>query len=478
MVRNFLRLRRGERGDVPMVTMMVTFLMLAVLAATAAATSTAATSMTNTNRATAGVSASNLAGSASNALFSEMEADPHFLTDGGLTNFPQLGKWAQFGQNGAVVSCVNNHQNNCFFMTLTPSTGSSSAGASGPAGQTQQAASLSVKVRTDCNGVTGSCSTITTTQHLARRTFLDYLYFYDHSAIDPALQLPTLDQQYPAYATGDTVNGPVHTNGTSLDACGTPTFDGPVEVSGTTATWSSSDSESSAGCSGQPTFNAGFTGNAPVLPLPTSDAALSSIAADGGTPWAGQVGYSFSGNVTVALAGNSMTITDPNGGIHPGVPFPQTGVLYASGTLSVSGNDTGALTLASGGDVVVTGNVTTSGSGAVVGLEAQGSVVVDDSGSSVTVDAAMLALTHSVHTSVGPDGTMLACSSTCPTLTIDGGMASQYRGLCGQYDPASGRLVAGFAKSFTYDPRLYHLSPPWMTSQVAGEWMRSAPVSS
>lgn len=476
--------RHDERGDLPIVTMMVAFLMLAVLLATATETTVASNSMTNTNRSTAGISASNLAGSAANALYSQIEANPGYITTQQWQSFPMLGQWAQFGPGGAIVACASNHDNGCFKMTLQVPSSQSNVGAPGPDGQqVQQAVNLTVQAVTDCNGMAGSCSDITTVQHISRKTFLDYLYFYGHSQIDPGLGVggQQTDLTYPAYATGDVVNGPVHTNSTTLDSCGSPTFNSVVEVAGSTANWNLAYSDSGSTCSGSPKFTNGFVGNAPVLPLPTSDSQLASIAADGGTPWSGQSGYSFQGDITVQIVGNSLTITDPNGIVHPGVPFPQTGVVYATGNVSVQGNDTGAITIASGGDITVTGNITVPPTAqaplAVVGLEAQGSVVIGDNGSGVTVDAAMLALTHSVHTAE-TYGVMPACSSTCPVLTIDGAMASQYRGLFGQFDPATANPVAGFTKNFTYDPRLYHLSPPWMTSQVAGQWMRSSAVSS
>lgn len=484
------RRRHDERGDIPIVTIMVTFLLLAVLAMVGAETATATASMVATNRSAAGVAVSNLAGSAANAFYSQLEMDPHYLNDGGSANFPQIGHWSQFAPGGAIVACSASHHNNCFQLTVASTQSSQSSGAGGPAGQQQQAATLSVQAVADCNGTSGSCSTVTVTQHLARRTFLDYLYFYNHSSIDPALtaSLGAVGALYPAYQSLDTVNGPVHTNGSSLDSCGSPTFNGPVEVAGQGSGWSPSDGMQHGGCDGkQPQFNAGFTGNAPVLPLPSSDAVLSSIAARGGTPWPGQNGYAFTGNITVTLTGQTMTITGPSGAAYSNVPFPQTGVVYASGNISVSGQNSGALTLAAGGDIIITGNLTypDGAKNAVTGLEAQGSIQIQDNGSGVTVDAAMLSLTHSIHTAVDPaTNSMPVCPlggngvPSCPQLTINGGMASQYRGLFGQYDPASGNLTSGFSKNFTYDPRLYHLSPPWMTSQVAGEWMRSSAVSS
>lgn len=101
-----------------------------------------------------------------------------------------------------------------------------------------------------------------------------------------------------------------------------------------------------------------------------------------------------------------------------------------------------------------------------------------------TVDAAMLSLSNSVD-ATGPGGKIPTCpiealtdskASFCPTLTVNGAMATDYRGIFGFYQGSTGNLVAGWHKDFVYDERLYDHEPPWFLSPLAGQWVRSSPV--
>lgn len=317
----------------------------------------------------------------------------------------------------------------------------------------------------------------------------------------------------PAYqgspSTGDVIDGPIHTNSGPIPVCGSPTFEGAVEVSGASS-GSGWTQASGQGCANSaPRFTnpaGGVTTGSPVLPLPASDSSLEQIAAGGGPPWSGQTGYAFSGNIAVTIDGGTLDVTDPSGVTHTGVAFPATGVIYATGDITVSGTNDGRLTLAAGGSITVTGNLDygcaapgiTPVPGScpdVTGLVAEGNIwlygtgasgpsTADLEAASLTVDAAMLSLSNSID-ATGPGGKIPVCpieqlsggaTSLCPTLTVNGAMATSYRGLFGFYDANSGELATGWHKDFVYDTRLFNLQPPWFLTPLAGQWVRSSPA--
>lgn len=344
-------------------------------------------------------------------------------------------------------------------------------------------------------------------------SYLSKLAFYSIMVPPHSAAVPTRVVANPAYqgspATGDVIDGPVHTNSGPIPVCGSPTFAGAVEVSGASSGpgWTQASGQGCANSAPKFTNPAGgVTTGSPVLPLPASDSSLEQIAAAGGSPWPGQTGYAFAGDITVTIDGDTLDVTDPSGATHTGVAFPVTGVIYATGDIKVSGANDGRLTLAAGGSITVTGNLDYGCAGPgvtpvpgscrdVTGLVAQGNIWLYDTGAagpstadleaaSFTVDAAMLSLSNSVD-ATGPGGKPPSCpieqlsggaTSLCPTLTVNGAMATSYRGLFGFYDGSSGELVAGWHKDFVYDARLFHLQPPWFLTPLAGQWVRSSPA--
>ena len=614
-----LHTSRDEQGGIPVITVLVLFVTLALLGLIGATTTLSVDSLTAVNRSTATTQGTELATSAANAFYSYVEENPNALATGTYTSFPYYGQWAAFSSSGQIETCqsppgsppgVAQPGQGCFELTAHYASANTAQGSAPDATQQvpQQAADVTVTAQTGCAGTLDSCTTTTITQVLRRKTFLDYLYFFNHNRIDTGI-LPsgTCSAQssapfcFPAWVTGDVVNGPLHTNGsTPLPICGTPTFKVAPEVTGPAPGYAASPGP---GCSGSTL--AQVTTDTPVLPLPTSDTSLESIAAAGGIAWQGQMqqhsqacsqqiyvagvynnfsytcatmgqqvycmgsyympaqgqygtfyydcasqanpgtcaypftgytspyyyypygaryyqatfyyqcptttqgkpqqGYAFQGNITVAMNDNTLTITAPNGHVHSGVPFPSTGVIYASGNISVSGTNSGRLTLAAGGNITVTSNLTYASPpaqsngctssppaatcNAVTGLEADGAIYLQYNQQPLTVDAAMLSLTHSVTitpalsftSAKGLGGDTCPSGSTsgtfaCPTLTINGAMATDYRGIFGAYDNLTGSLDQGWHKDFTYDTRLFHIEPPWFLSSTTGQWVRSAPV--
>jgi len=487
--------RGRDRGDIPIMTVVVMLLGATLVAIATAAAALAGHAVVAQTRLRAEDDAQALAKSALSVFYSELESDPDYFSNG--STFPGAdGSWHTFGQGGAIENCPNEDGiagladptgPGCWALQVQET--NRGAGTQGTlntgTGQTNQAATVTAYAYVDCHGSLASCTAAEVVQHLNRRDFLDFLYFTSSQAMDPTFTGSDLCENSniagcsePAYYTGDVVYGPIYTDG-QVFVCGTPTFEGLVEATGSPVWTTPAGATDCAGS--KPDFTQGTNTIGQALPIPRSDMSLANIAANNGSPWLGQPNYSFNGNVTVVANGATLDIN--YGGVQrDGVAYPANGVLYASGDIYVQGTVAGQLTLAAGGNIYVTGDLTyacarsgpvPAGCNDYTGLVAAGSVYVEPDGQpNQTLDAAMLALTHSV--SIKPTD-LVPCPGACPTLHIYGSMASQYRGVFGAYD-GSGSVGEGFVKDFHYDYRLFHNSPPWMLSSQTGGWNASAPV--
>jgi prepilin-type N-terminal cleavage/methylation domain-containing protein len=234
-----------------------------------------------------------------------------------------------------------------------------------------------------------------------------------------------------------------------------------------------------AGSADTPTFKGTYTAGANSLQPPPTDAQLKQIA---------QPAYQWTGQTHIPLNGSSMTVT--NNGAASTVPFPSNGVVYVStsscsttytpfgvtypgasgcGTITVDGNYSSSLTLASDNDILIDGNITHSGS-ALLGLIAQNYVRIYHpcSNSSnqpgaltnVSADAAILALTGSFIVD------NYDCGASLGTLTINGAIAQVFRGPVGTF----GSQPTGYLKNYTYDDRLREQEPPHFLNPIQAAW--------
>jgi type II secretory pathway pseudopilin PulG len=348
-----------------------------------------------------------------------------------------------------------------------------------------------------------------------RASFLDYLYFTQLETSDPVTygNQATIDGAYQqctktiqegrysapipgspsgefctriVFATGDHVNGPLHTNDALL-ICGQPSFGRTLEdviaVSSPPQGW---QPWGSCGGTSQPNFVGAFVTNAPVLTPPPTNAQLSNIA---------DPSYRFTGQTSVLLQGTQMTITTSSGTIGP-VAFPANGVLYVAngpcssayspftasypstsgcGNVIVHGDYSAKLTIAAENDIIVDGNIVRGGNG-LLGLISNNFVRVkhpyptqtcrtecgSGTGSSgltnLRIDAAILAINHSFIVD------HYSCGSSLGELTVNGAIGQKFRGAVGL---TSG---AGYLKDYNYDDRLRYLSPPHFLDPVESAW--------
>ncbi len=369
-----------------------------------------------------------------------------------------------------------------------------------------------------------------------RDGFLNFIYFTDYEDLDPQA-FATSSQRSTAqtncadkdrseragkgcteiqFISGDSLNGPAHTNDDSFLVCGTPTFGrldhvDVVEVTGDAPGYVKNGSS----CGGDPTIHtpgAKITDNAQDMQMPTSNQTLSDVADNGGTSYSGKTVVRLKINGLMDVTNYSATgvaTTTTN------VPWPANGVLYIKnngactgeypvdatytesstcGNVYVSGTYDRPLTIAAANDVIIRptlgGKLSNSSadedllradsSDATLGLIANNFVRVahmvsrqsdrtcignyssatNPQVTNVEVDAAILSLQHSFITDNYDCGKL-------GTLTVIGAIAQKYRGPVGT---GSGSSSTGFIKAYTYDDRFRYRSPPYFLNPIDSAW--------
>jgi hypothetical protein len=376
--------------------------------------------------------------------------------------------------------------------------------------------------------------------YFRRQGFLDFLYFTYYEDEDPMALAKASDrsnaQNYCAgkfrsardaapvscpeiqFITGDSVDGPLHTND-SLLICNKPSFGRTtnnradrIEVVQTKP----AALVAAGGCSQSATINGVLKNPASVLDPPASNAALKVVAQNGGNV--------FTGQTFIRLRGSTMDVTTTNGGVRTftsGMPLPANGVIYVKndttnscpvqyptqedytegqycGNVYVSGTYSQSLTIAAENDVIVAptdgktltwGNAAnpfslTGSNNSVLGLIANNFVRVghpvknrtfDSKGNitgctnqtsayddgNVQIQAAILSIDHSFIVD------NYNCGNELGTLSVTGAIAQRYRGPVGTSGGGGG---TGFLKDYNYDDRLKYRSPPHFLNPVDSAW--------
>jgi hypothetical protein len=396
--------------------------------------------------------------------------------------------------SGGYTSCVQNQQGSM----IDPSTGALRIRSTGISGKRKRSIIATIR----------------------RKSFIDFLYFTNYETSDPATYGTLAEQQYASdnckayraqrgadcneisFISDDNVAGPLHTND-DAKVCGSPTFgrntSDLIELNGTSPGWSSSCGSAS------PVFNGTRKWPAGILPMPTSNAALASVAAPA---------FTFSGETRIQVNGTSMTVTTAAGtqtlnlpaGAIPGVvyvkstscpggykrkqtipsplpstvPFSGDASLSGCGNVYVSGTYSTDLTIGADNDIIVTDDVkpTSSTSGALLGLIANNFVRVyhpvnnwsnndtdcsnNGGPGSIEIDAAILAIQHSFIND------NWYCGNPLGTLTVNGAIAQQFRGPVGTHSGSS--ISSGYAKAYTYDDDLRYREPPYFIDPAISPW--------
>ena len=368
--------------------------------------------------------------------------------------------------------------------------------------------------------------------YFRRQGFLDFLYFTYYEDEDP-MALATQSQRDNAtkycaglfrpardasgagcpeiqFTTGDTVQGPLHTND-SLLICNKPSF-GRTKADRIEVV-QPKPLVAAPGCSQSAIMNGVLKNPASVLDPPESNAALKVVAKNGGDL--------FTGRTFIHLNGNTMDVTTTTAAgrtYMPGMTLPDNGVIYvqndssgscatqyptqiqynesdACGNVYVSGTYSDSLTIAAANDVIVAptdgktvtwGNAATpfsltGSNNAVLGLIANNFVRVghplktttDKYGNTVLtcnnltsaydngniqIQAAILSIDHSFIVD------NYNCGNSLGTLSVTGAIAQRYRG------PVGTSADTGFLKNYKYDDRLKYRSPPHFLNPVDSAW--------
>jgi hypothetical protein len=373
--------------------------------------------------------------------------------------------------------------------------------------------------------------------YFRRQGFLDFLYFTYYEDTDPMALAKTSDRnnalQYCAgkfraardvaavtcpeiqFTTGDSVQGPLHTND-SLLICNKPSFGRTtnnradrIEVVQTKP----APLVAAGGCSQSAQINGVLKNPASVLDPPDSNSALKVVAQNGGDV--------FTGQTFIRLRGSTMDVTTTTAAgrtFTAGMPLPDNGVIYVKndtsgscpvqyptqedynegqycGNVYVSGTYSSSLTIAAENDVIVAptdgktltwGNALnpfslTGSNNSVLGLIANNFVRVGhpvknrtfDSrgnitgctnvtsaydGGNIQIQAAILSIDHSFIVD------NYNCGNALGNLSVSGAIAQRYRG------PVGTSGGTGFLKSYTYDDRLKYRSPPHFLNPVDSAW--------
>ncbi|HSR93296.1 MAG TPA: hypothetical protein VLK56_00380 [Solirubrobacterales bacterium] len=349
-----------------------------------------------------------------------------------------------------------------------------------------------------------------------RASFLDYIYFTQYETSDPVTYgnqswsanayaqcskfrregresqaIPGSGGQFCnriVFVSGDHIKGPLHTND-DLAICGTPEFGRTaadvIEVGASSPGWINGECSSPSGAA--PKFIGPLVTTAPVLKPPTTNGKLKTIAGPS---------YTYSCQTKIELNGTTMKVTKNNGSNSTStstVPFPSSGVVYIKndscqgsnwpqcsseyspfsatypsgsdcGTVYVSGNYSGELTIAAERDIIIEGNLTrNAGTQGLLGLIANNFIRVKHECSgfkleNLKIEAAVLAIEHSFIVD------HYDCGGELGTLTVKGAISQKFRG------PVGTTGGTGYLKSYEYDDRLRYMEPPNFLNPVEPSW--------
>ena len=311
----------------------------------------------------------------------------------------------------------------------------------------------------------GTCERVSNVERVfAYRGFLDYQLHYDADGVPlGAVYGQPTGALYP-FVAGDVFAGPVHTNSlAAIPVCGPAQFSFDVE-NGRPLGSGESLFSTTASCTDArlPTVQVHPGGQIQVADLA------------GGAARAQAEGTSHTGALTVDLAAVSSTARSD------GTPVPAAQsdiVIHATGNIRVSGTvEAGRnVVVIAGGDLVVTGDTAAPGADGVLGLIAlTGDMLLDVPGDLTLTNTALLAVDGGLvnlhwNTIADTDGNSLL-DDLCPTLTIDGSVWLNYRGLLGSHD-ANGDTISGHCVTYRYPTDWAVRSPAWWPQFAEDNWL-------
>ncbi|GAB4336227.1 MAG: hypothetical protein Kow0037_17160 [Calditrichia bacterium] len=261
------------------------------------------------------------------------------------------------------------------------------------------------------------------------------------------------------WITGDSVWGPVHTNGV-LKTSGSPVFFKKVTAGNGIypSPWSwYSRAEFIGG------WEIGIYADIPTDMSPLQQAANQG---NGGAPintksvYNQPVAFNFlpSGEVIRQVGSNppdTVLLSD----------IAPTGVIYCSEDIRIKGVLKGQLTLYSGDDIWIDDDIVYANdpnqdpnSDDLLGLVAEDKVIVTDNApnnNNVNIQACIMAINGKFYAE------NYSTRPVAGTLKVTGSIVQRDRGPVGTFSSWTGQITHGFSKRYRYDPRLQSVSPPY-----------------
>lgn len=307
-----------------------------------------------------------------------------------------------------------------------------------------------------------------------------------------------------SFVSADNIKGPMHTNDAFV-FCGSPTLgrnsNDPVEVGEKNPGWFQT-SESFLHSAGEPCSGSNknvkglFLLLQPKIEPPATNKELETIA---------DPEYVFTGETSICLNGNSMSVGKGKSCSEKTMPLPANGVVYVAGpkcgetytpynvsysstevsscgTVNLKGTYSKPLTIAASNDILITDDLTKTNETAVLGLianrfiriyhpvnlntDSQGNVSCSGNDESkvgtiknLKIEAALLAIEHSFIVD------NFNCGGSLGKLNVTGAIAQKFRGAVGT---TGGN---GFTKEYQYDERLRTIEPPSFLQPIKSDWV-------
>ena len=404
--------------------------------------------------------------------------------------------------------------NESYTITPLPANGQTACSSGAPETTMIDARTGSFRIRS--TGTAGGVKR-TLVATFRRKSFLDFIYYTTFETTDPPLY-PTATSSRSAawaaancqqprasrpddcddiqFASGDRINGPLHTDDDLL-VCGGTTFgrddrDPPdqIEVSGPGTGWHRA---SGGSCGASPTWNGPLLPNSTALGMPDSNSALSAAA-----------NVNYYGTTQITLRGDVMDVVTRNAAgtadvSATGVAIPDNAVIYVHNAANgcsrtdlptnpgsyatrdgcanvlLSGNYSKDITIGSDKDIIIRGDVTRTRFGGTPadvemgliatsyvrvmhGVDGSGNNIAANTLQDVTIEAAIMSVQHSFIVDNWNEGARLG------TLTVFGAIAQKFRGPVGTSAPT------GYTKNYNYDDRMHYRNPPSFLDALSAAW--------
>jgi Tfp pilus assembly protein PilX len=457
----------------------------------------------------------------------QLERDPNYWLN--CQNVPAIAagvpapvnlQWAGTGTDPRIWRTMSQADSRYTLEILNRDGATTGCDVSNPDGTALQDNTLRVRATGSALGETRSLVAT-----FKRRSFMDFIWFTSSEAQDPIIGGGSVAECLKprgsrsgcteiSFSSNDAVNGPLHTNDSSILACGSPIFgrddkNDVFEVSGGAPGYVQ-------GCSGTPTFKGPKIMPASTLSPPPQNSGLAKLATPAWT-FTGQTCLVFRGGVVDVYKDRTWATSTPNqitcaGGVVEtkplkGVGAPPNGVIYVAsskvsackgtytrnqrytnnapcGDVAVQGDFGQNLTIGAENDVIVTANLTqTPDSNAMLGLIAnnfvrvyhpiQGMAATGGCGTTnneptgyvapSTIEAGILALNHSFMTD-----NYFCGDANLGNLTVKGAIAQLFRGTVAT--GSGGGTATGYKKDYWYDDRLKVREPPNFLDPVKTSW--------